>query len=249
MIRLILIVFGLTSLIACEEKVIETQNYRLTPFDPSIVFENAAIDGYQYQNNQFVFQISNYILGEQTEDAELKMCANSKDGQHLHIIVDSLPYEAKYTTEFEHIIKDGEHYLLSFLSRSYHESIKEAKSFSADKVKIEAGSIIESIKVEDPMMFYSRPKGNYVGKKETEKVMLDFFLVNHEKLNGFKILADINGEVHEISEWQPYYIEGLPIGENIITLSLVDLNGNLIQTPLNPVTRKFNLVEDPAEKL
>lgn len=232
-----------------KESDVEIKKYHLTPFKQSIQFKDATINSFQFQNGKFSFKISNYTLGEQTSDADLKMCANSKDGQHLHIIVDTLPYDAKYTTEFDYVIADGSHYLLSFLSRSYHESIKGKKSYSADKVTISSGSIVESSKIEEPMLFYSRPKGNYIGKKETEKVMLDFFLVNPEKLGKFKILVNINGEIHEINKWQPYYIEGLPLGENIIQLTLVDQNGKKINTPLNPVSRKFNLVEDPADKL
>ena len=249
MSRIIFLLLFLTSFFSCKNNEVETKKYKLTPFDPSVTFENAAINGYVYQNGKFNFEISNYTLGEQTEDAELKMCANSKDGQHLHIIVDTLPYEAKYTTEFDHNITDGKHYLLSFLSRSYHESIKSPQSFSADQVNISEGTIVEASKIEEPILFYSRPKGNYVGKKETEKVMLDFFVVNPDKLGEFKVLVDINGEIHEVKKCQPYYIEGLPLGENQITLTLVDQLGNIINTPLNPVSRKFNLVEDPADKL
>ena len=51
-----------------------------------------------------------------------------------------------------------------------------------------------------------------------------------------------------IDTWQPYYIEGLPMGENTITLTLVDAEGKKVDTPLNPVTRKFTLAADPAEE-
>jgi hypothetical protein len=77
--------------------------------------------------------------------------------------------------------------------------------------------------------------------------MLDFYLSNIELGNSYKVIADINGEEHTLSTWQPYYIEGLPIGENTIKLSLVDGTGALVNVPLNPVSRAFVLQEDPAE--
>jgi hypothetical protein len=57
--------------------------------------------------------------------------------------------------------------------------------------------------------------------------------------------ADINGEKHRIDTWQPYYIEGLPEGDNTIKLSLLDTAGNLVNAPLNPVTRTFQIEKTP----
>lgn len=225
-----------------------SNKYTLTAFDPSASFPEAKINQYGYENGKFTYEVENYILGEQTSDAELKMCANSGSGQHIHLIIDTLPYIAKYETEFEQIIEPGEHFILSFLSRSYHESIKSPNAFKAEKVTVsESGSFEAREDISEPMLFYSRPKGTYIGVQETEKVMLDFYLLNTRLSENVKIEAKINGESHLIEEWQPYYVEGLPLGENTITLTLVDGEGNAIDTPLNPVTRTFTLKEDPAQ--
>jgi hypothetical protein len=246
------IIFGiliLSGFFSCQKAELPTNKYELIPFSTSVAFEDAQLVGYQYENGQFTFEISNYTLGEQTSDADSKMCANSKDGQHLHVIIDTMPYEAKYTATFDFSIADGTHFLLSFLSRSYHESIKSATSFLADKIVVADGTIIDSEKIDIPMLFYSRPKGNYVGKKETDNVMLDFFLVNRDKLDQILVEVNINGEIHKVSDWQPYYIKGLPLGENVIKLTLMDTSGVALDIPLNPVTRVFNLIEDPADSL
>ena len=163
------------------------------------------------------------------------------------MIIDNAPYLAKYTSSFEADMSDGEHYTLAFLSRSYHESIKTDQANITKKVQVKGGKIVKSEDVAQPMLFYSRPKGTYVGKKDTEKVMLDFYLKNADLGNNYKVKADINGETHMLDKWQPYYIEGLPMGDNSITLTLVDTKGNKIDTPLNPVTRNFVLKADPAE--
>jgi len=233
-----------------EETVQPAKKYTLTPFSPSQSFQDAEIKGVSYQNGKFNFDLAegDYELGVQTEDADQKMCANSGKGQHIHLIVDNEPYAAKYTSEFDYEIEDGEHYMLAFLSRSYHESIKTDKASVAKKITVKDNSIVEAAPIMESMLFYSRPKGTYVGKKDTEKVMLDFYPVNANIGTTQKIIAVINGEEHEITKWQPYYITGLPMGENTITLSLVGMDGNKLKTPLNPVTRKFTLKEDPARE-
>jgi hypothetical protein len=226
------------------------KKYTLTPFSPSASFEDAEIKGMSYQAGKFDFDLAegDYQLGAQTDDVDQKMCANSAEGQHIHLIIDDAPYAAKYTNSFDYEIADGEHYLLAFLSRSYHESIKTDKAHVAKKVTIKDNAITEAAPIMESVLFYSRPKGTYSGIKETEKVMLDFYAINANIGTTQKIIATINGEEHEITKWQPYYIEGLPLGENTVSLALVDMDGKKLEAPLNPVTRTFTLRGDTAEK-
>lgn len=226
------------------------RTYTLTPFSESAQFSDAAITKMAFKNGKFDFGIggTSYKLGVQTPDAPQKMCANSEEGQHIHLIVDNEPYAAKYTSSFEYEIPDGDHYVLAFLSRSYHESIKTDKAFRLVKASVQGNSIKSEAPVTEPMLFYSRPKGAYVGKEQTDKVMLDFYLANLQLGNDYKVKVDINAEHTVIlDQWKPYYIEGLPMGDNKIKLTLVDKEGNAVSTPLNPVERVFTLQADPAE--
>ena len=235
-----------------QEEAAPEMKYTVTPFSPSKSYPNAKIESMSFNNGKFEFKLndSDYQLGVQTPDAGQKMCANSAQGQHIHLIVDKEPYAAKYEASFDYEIPDGDHYILAFLSRSYHESIKTEGAHVAVKAVIKDNSMTESMPtpVNTPMLFYSRPKGTYTGKAETEKVMLDFYLVNAKLGAEYKVKAEINGEEHIIDSWQPYYIEGLPMGENTIKLTLVDAQGNAVDTPLNPVSRTFTLQEDPVEQ-
>ncbi|MBK6902965.1 MAG: phosphopeptide-binding protein [Saprospirales bacterium] len=226
------------------------RTYTLTPFSESAQFADASIDKMTFKNGKFDFAIggSTYKLGVQTPDAPQKMCANSAEGQHIHVIVDNNPYDAKYTSSFDYQIPDGDHYVLTFLSRSYHESIKTGKAYKAVKVKVAGNSFQTEEAVQGPMLFYSRPKGTYVGKENTDKVMLDFYLVNAPLGNDYKVKAEINAEQTLIlDQWQPYYIEGLPMGDNKIKLTLIDKEGNPVDVPNNPVERVFTLSADPLE--
>ena len=78
--------------------------------------------------------------------------------------------------------------------------------------------------------------------------MLDFYLLNADLGADYSVKAEINGETHTVAKWQPYYIEGLPIGENTVTLTLLDKAGNKVDSPINPVSRTFTLKADPVEK-
>lgn len=229
-----------------EEKVVSSQKYTLTPFAASSAYPDAELSNMNFKNGQFTFDVTStsYKLGNQTPDAGAKMCANSSKGQHIHLIVDNKPYAAKYTKEFDYEIEDGDHTILAFLSRSYHESIKTASAHILKNVTIKDNSIVSSADVAAPMITYSRPKGKYVGE-DTKKVMLDFYLSNLDMKDGYSVKADINGEVQHLVKWQPYYIEGLPMGKNRITLTLLK-DGQPVNTPLNPVTREFELLSDPA---
>ena len=223
--------------------------YKLSPFAASEAYPDAKITGMTYDAGKFNFEIegNGYELGVQTPDAPQKMCANSGKGQHIHLIVGKAPYAAKYVSEFEHEVPDGDHSLLAFLSRSYHESIKTSGASVALNVSVKDGAITKSEVIASPTLFYSRPKGTYVGKANTDKVMLDFYVLNATLGNDYKVKAEINGEESHIIKWQPYYIEGLPMGENTITLTLLDANGNVVDSPINPVSRTFTLKADPVE--
>ena len=219
--------------------------YVLTPFTDSPQFEDAELHFKSYENGMFNFEVNSttYKLGDQTDDADSKSCANSAQGQHIHLIVDNGPYAAKYEPSFEYEMTDGPHFVLAFLSRSYHESIKTKKAHKAFLAKVENGELQGTGFIRSPTIFYSRPKGVYEGK-DTEKVMLDYYLLNTVP-GEHKVKADINDQSFILDEWKPYYIEGLPAGENRITLTLLDKDGNPVDHPMNPAEGKFVLNPDP----
>ena len=191
----------------------------------------------------FIYHVENYELGNQTPDAETKLCANSAQGQHIHNILNNEPYGAYYTARFDRTLEDGHYVCLSFLSRSYHESIKSEDAYVLHQFTV--GDEEHEVKdFSGPHMFYSRPKGIYLGK-DTEKLMLDFYLINTELSEGGNhVRATVNGEEFIINEWVPYALEGLPMGEVSIKLELLDKDGQLIESPFNPVERTVTLAED-----
>ena len=190
----------------------------------------------------FNFTINNYELGAQTEGPNAEKLANSGKGQHIHFILNNQPYSAHYEPNFKKEIPDGVHHLVAFLSRSYHESVKNENSVVVRKMEIGANpQDTQGLDMEAPTLIYSRPKGTYSGK-DTENLMLDFFVLNTTlSEDGNKVKATINGQEFMITEWAPHVINGLEMGEVSIDLELVDSNGNPIEGPFNKVNRTVTL--------
>lgn len=192
----------------------------------------------------FSYNVTNYELKAQTPDATQKPLANSGNGQHVHLILNNNPYHAIYEPEgFKLALDDGHYVALSFLSRSYHESVKNPEAYKVIQFTV-GDSETEEVDMSAPMLFYSRPKGTYTGK-DTESVLFDFYLVNTEiGAGGNQVRVTINGDTTMmVDEWKPFILEGLPMGDNTVKVELIDSAGNLVDSPFNSEERTFTLEE------
>ena len=218
----------------------KTSKITLTKLEGSPAYENAKLEidtiAFKGQEYSFKFNVLDYNLGEQTEKEFSFDLANSGKGQHIHFIVNNGPYSAYYSNEFNKKLEEGNNVILAFLSRSYHESVKNPNAFFL--TQIGEGDKIDLSK---EFLFFSRPKGTYTGT-DTERLLLDFYLINNSiSPTGNKVRATIQGAEFIIDEWVPYYIQGLPKGEISIKLELINSEGDLIQTRFNPSVRKVTL--------
>lgn len=212
----------------------------LTKVEGSPAYDNSSIEikdiSNEGENFMFSFDINNYDLGAQTKKEFDYNLANSELGQHIHFIVNNGPYSAHYVDNFETKLTADNSVILAFLSRSYHESVKNPNAYILTQI-----GDTNNVDLENEFIFYSRPKGTYKGS-DTEKLLLDFYLVNTDlgpEGNKVKISIMQNEETHDflVDEWTPFYIEGLDKGEVSITLELLDNDGELIETPFNPSSR------------
>jgi hypothetical protein len=191
----------------------------------------------------FRWELTNFALTKMTGHDHSKEMANSMQGQHIHFIDNNQPYVALYEPKTTQNLTEGYHVILSFLSRSYHESLKHATAHDLRVVTVGKPKETNTFDVKGQHMFYSRPKGEYTGN-DTKKVMLDFYLVNTMlSPEGNKVRATINGNEFMLDRWTPYTMEGLPMGENKIKLELVDNAGTVIPGAFNTVERTITLKE------
>ena len=204
-------------------------------------------------NVSVVVDVENYELGIQTETPRAKEIANSAKGQHVHIILDNDPYFADYETGVPFdigVLDEGPHTLVVFPSRSYHESVKSKNS--VDIVNFYVGKKEGEFMLDEskPTVIYSRPKGKYEGK-DAEKIMLDFYIINIKPSDGYQVNYTIrknepDAVEHSITmkEWKPAFVTGLTSGEYIITLQLLDKDGNLVEGPFNNTQRAVTVVAE-----
>ncbi len=204
-------------------------------------------------NVSVVVDVENYELGIQTETPRAKEIANSAKGQHVHIILDNDPYFADYEAGVPFdigVLDEGPHTLIVFPSRSYHESVKSKDS--VDIVNFYVGKKEGEFMLDEskPTVIYSRPKGKYEGK-DAEKIMLDFYIINIKPSDGYQVKytirkneADAVEHSITIKEWKPAFVTGLTSGEYIITLQLLDKDGNLVEGPFNNTERAVTVVAE-----
>ena len=198
----------------------------------------------------FNFDVKKYELKMQTSDNGSKLCNNSDKGQHIHFILDNTPYKALYDpTNDVTLANNTEHYLVAFLSRSYHESVKSKGAAIVYHFKIdEKGNLKKLDDPKTPMVTYSRPKGDYIGK-DTGNVLLDFYIWNCTlAADGYKIKADITNEdktsqqlMVTFDKWEPHFIQNLGTGKCKVVLTLLDKEGKPVDGPETTATREFTL--------
>ncbi|AKQ46924.1 hypothetical protein TH63_16850 [Rufibacter radiotolerans] len=228
----------------------EKGGLKVYSYSNSVDFPDAKLTLNKPENNakvtgdsvRFEYAVENFQLSQQTPDAAKHEHANSKEGQHIHNIVDNEPYTAHYKPMFNKAIKPSQHVVLSFLSRSYHESIKHKGAYDLRMINVgNATASANKFDENGQHLFYSRPKGEYKGA-DAKKVMLDFYLVNTTLAkDGNKVRATINGNEFILDQWLPYLVEGLPMGENTFKLELIDSQGKVVPGPYNTVERKITL--------
>ena len=83
----------------------------------------------------FVYQVTNYRLGEGAESSQAGV-AISPLGQAITTIVDNETVTEHATPTFTEPMTEGDHVVLSFLSRSSRESLKHRSGFDLRTVRV-----------------------------------------------------------------------------------------------------------------
>lgn len=172
----------------------------------------------------------------------------SPDGQHIHVIIDDKPYMAMYKQDSFSVgaLAPGAHTLRAFPSRSWHESIKVPGAFVLHTFYVKEKTGEPLVKSNEPLLTYSRPKGDYKGA-DAQRILLDFYTANAQLgTDKYKVVVSIDGQVKDtLTEWVPYFIEGLADGEHTIALQLIGPEGQPVPGPFNASQQKIRV--NPAE--
>ncbi len=170
-------------------------------------------------------------------------------GPHLHLFLDSQPYQAVYDVSQPITLKDlapGTHTLRVFASRPWHESFKNEGAYAQTTFHIFTKTPDNNPSPDQPLLTYSRPQGVY----GAEPIMLDFFLTNaplhlvaqeddKDDVADWRIKVTVNGSEFVLDRWQPLYLKGFTPGKNWVQLDYIDEKGNSIQNVYNNTARSF----------
>jgi len=204
-----------------------------------------------------VINVENFEMGAQTRTDRRTELANSNNGQHVHVIVDNEPYLANYEsgTVFPlDSLAPGAHTLVTFPSRSYHESVKSETAydvvnfFVGENFVIQDGGGTFPLEKDQPTIIYSRPKGSYSGAG-AERIMFDFYLHNATlgpdsyKARYTVRMKDSQEELASLTldEWAPAFMTGHGSGTYVITLELLDSEGNVVPGSFNTTQREVSI--------
>ena len=81
--------------------------------------------------------------------------------------------------------------------------------------------------------------------------MLDFYLINIDSGDDYQVKYTIRKNEQDAEEytitmksWQPAFITGLTSGEYVVTLQLMDNDGNLVEGAFNNTERTIRVVTE-----
>ncbi|TVP56734.1 MAG: hypothetical protein EA351_07405 [Gemmatimonadales bacterium] len=193
------------------------------------------------------FSLSGYELGVPTPEGDERGIARAPDGQHIHFIVNDRSYQAIYDASEPVVLEDlpaGTHVLRAFPGRDWHESVKTPGALAQRLIVVGEEPAAHPAPEEwGPTLIYSRPQGEYEGAM-ADSILVDYFIANVRLSDGgYRVRLTVNGERQFLmSEWAPHLLLGMPEGEHVLQLELVDGDGMIVQSPFHPIEREFRVV-------
>lgn len=184
--------------------------------------------------------LKGFNLGKLTSGSGDNGLAFSKQGQHLHLILDNSPYQAVYDISKPIVLTNltpGLHSIRVFASRSWHESIKDPNNYQEVYFYV----LKKTTEKQNPISItYSRPKGEYVGK-DAETILVDFYLKDANFPEKHQVKLSVDGKSSLLKEWKPYFVKGLSAGDHEFVLELVDETGKLVPGSFTATKRKITV--------
>ncbi|HEV8266763.1 MAG TPA: hypothetical protein VGR00_00960 [Thermoanaerobaculia bacterium] len=198
-----------------ELKIVSPKPDEVVPF-PAAAAGQPAPKGAEVKVS---FEIKNY---------EIFQDPATQTGQHIHIILDNMPYVAHYDATKAWVFKNvpkGTHTIRAFPSRPWHESIKEPGAFAMVTFHVGEKDGKNTPLAGTPLLTYSRPKGKYP-KAMVQKLMLDFYVTNcvvaEESVpNSCRVRYKLDDKPEvTLTKWEPVWWDGLSVGKHEYVIGL-----------------------------
>lgn len=241
----------------------------LVPVAPSPEPENAEvkilspIEGDIKTINPVKIQldVQGFSLGTQSTLSRETEIAHEPGIETLHVIVDNHPYfeiyqqvvdasigeqspnlNQKIDFDIPFTLEPGMHILRIFPAQSFQEGMKAKTVFATRSFYFKMRKNNPEFDLTRPYLTYNQPQGKYEYKID-EPILLDFYVSNCTlSPTDYKIRLTIdNSFTLVLTEWTPYYINGLKKGAHKMELELLDPQNKPVPGMLNHVQKVITL--------
>lgn len=186
------------------------------------------------------------------EEFELR---NVADGEHTLRVFPSRPWHESYKNDgaFQMVkftVKNGGADTAKPATTESGQTMSNANA-GAMKPTPEGKDMQKSaggaVDAKQPLLTYSRPKGEYKGA-DADAIMIDFWLANAQLIEdggGYRVRYSVDGgEAKYIDKWAPVWLSGWTAGKHSVKLELVDVDGSVIDNGgYNSTTREITIVK------
>ncbi len=201
--------------------------------DSAALYPDLELGGFLYARQELKFDTRGFVLGTKTPGAEQRPSRRINKGNHMRAVIDDSIDVFDYDNNIKNPLTDGRHQVTAFISRSYHESVKNPKAVIAQKFELKNAQMIRNEKITEAILAYNAPTGDFEGDN-AENIVFDFFIANTQispKGNKVRLSIDQKQEFF-VYEWKAYYIHGLSSGEHLIEIELLNSQGQRLYGPL-----------------
>ena len=269
--RLLFCVFMVGSVLAASKtsyKSSDHVNIQIVKVDKTIENANTSIEIIIPEENEVIssssVKVQMRVLGfplKINSDFERKdEIFNYPVGQSIHVVLDDNPYfivtekrvdpfddealyfQAIYEFDLPDNLTSGFHSLRAFLCRSYGESLKNKKTFSAIGFYYKDKEEDKKVSLNKPYLLYNEPSynGYYLDR---QPILLDFLVKNCAlSKDGYRVKLKIDDRTVEyLDDLGPYYIYGLGKGSHTIEIELVDKGLALVHGNINKIKKTIKI--------
>ena len=184
-------------------------------------------------------------------DQEFKLI-NVADGEHTLRFFPSRPWHESYKNDsafqiVKFTVKNGGADTAKPATTNANQTMSNANAAATPEGKDMQPSKAGAVDVQNPLLTYSRPKGEYKAT-DADAIMIDFWLANARLQSDggdYRVRYSVDGgEAKYIDKWQPIWLSGWTNGKHAIKLELVDKNGNLVDNGgYNSTTREITVTK------
>lgn len=206
------------------------------------------------------FRIDGFALGAASQFERASEVVETKMGQTVHVVIDDEPYfpinepaldpfnengdyyDMSYKFKVPFQLSSGAHTIRMFPARSFGESLKGDKTFTAMNFYVGSEKGSSKVDLSAPYLTYNEPSDK-MPLKADKPILLDFYVCNAElSPNGYKVRLIINEKDKiDLTTWQPYYIYGLKKGRHTIRLQLLDPENKIVPGSFNDVKQTIKV--------